>query len=798
MRRCRDIATRAVVTAVLAAVLVVAGLPGAPVSPAAAYPEAPWFQPDTAYGDNFPDPFVFYDGATGKYYAYATNTGGPLLPVMVSDDLVTWTARSAYSPNPYNGDPFFNDAMPAIPTYVTVDWVDTYHGRNMSEIQAPGVARFGSTYVAYLTLRCPVPGGFRRCIGVATAASPIGPFTPDNSGPLVRDDAAGGVIDPSPFTDPATGKTYLLWKTEGVPGTPTRLWSRELNAAGTGFAGGSATNLLLQTTEPSWQGSVIENPAMVAKDGWYYLVYSGNFWYSKDYAVGYAVCWGPAGPCFDQSPGAPWVGNRFDRIGRGGATPFLDAGGNLQLAYHAWNAPYVNYPTLTDAFAVVACGEPSVPAPFTVPSSCPWQGQRRLYVEPFSRNGDGSLAPPTPLAVPSLVSVPDRRYHSITPYRLIDTRNLSAGMANASAVKPDGGWVIPLEVHGRGRGAWDGPDRVPPSGVSAVALNLTVTEGDTFGYITAFPCGATVPEAGAAGATSSLNFATNQVIPNMAIAQLGIDGKVCLYVEQRTQVIVDLVGYYDGDAAGSLYSPVAPTRILDSRPGAENLAWATPLAPGETRSLTVAGASSPAGVPATATAVVMNMTVTGPTAPGDLRVWPAGAPQPDASNLNWAPGETVPNLVIAKVGAGGQVSVRNSSGTTHVIADVVGYHSPAGALTSTVSPARVLDTRFGIGSPVAPIGADESRVVSVAGGGVPVGATAVIVNLTAVHPNAPTHLTAYAGDQVTPPTASNLNVVPGDVRANLAVVPLAADRTIRIRNNSGAVDVLADVVGYVA
>ena len=101
------------------------------------------------------------------------------------------------------------------------------------------------------------------------------------------------------------------------------------------------------------------------------------------------------------------------------------------------------------------------------------------------------------------------------------------------------------------------------------------------------------------------------------------------------------------------------------------------------------------------------------------------------------------------------------------------------------------------GGPGGKVGAGEARVVSVAGG-VPVGTTAVVVNLTAVAPSAPTHLTAYAGDHVTPPTASNLNVVPGDVRANLAVVPVAADRTIRIRNNSGAVDVLADIVGYVA
>ncbi len=790
----RDAVRRRWVLGVVVVLAALAGvLPGSPSPPAAAFPEAPWFRPGYAYDGNVPDPFILVDGST--YYAYATNTGGSLLPVMTSTDLVTWTPRPAYAPNPYNGDPYFNDALISIPSYATVDWYDAVHNRNASEVQAPGVAKFGSSYVVYLTLKCPAPGGWRRCIGTASATSPLGPFVPDNSGPIVRDDAAGGVIDPSPFTDPSTGFTYLLWKTEGVPGTPTRLWSRRLNAAGTGFAGGTAPTLLLQTAEPSWQGSVMENPAMVAFGGTYYLVYSGNFWYSKHYAIGYATCSGPTGPCTDRTTGAPLLGSRLDRIGPGGAMAFVDTGGNLRLGYHAWNAPYVNYPTLNDSWGVVPCGEPSVPPPFTVPSSCPWQGQRRLFVDTITRNANGTLNPPAPPATAVQAPATSRRYHPITPYRLLDTRNLSAGMANAHATKPDAGWVIPLEVHGRGRGAYNGPDRVPPSGVSAVALNITVAEGEQLGYVTAFPCGAPVPTASSPGATSSLNFRAGQVIPNMAISQLGPDGRVCLYVERRTQVIVDLVGYLDTVGGDGLLTPVTPTRILDSRPGPQNLAWSGALGAGETRALTVAGGSGT--VPANASSVVLNVTVTGGSAGGDLRLWPTGHSQPDASNLNWAPGETAPNLVIAKVGANGQVQVRNSSGSVHVIADVVGYTSTAGNPISTVTPTRVLDTRTGLGGPGGKIGAGEARVISVAGG-VPVGTTAVVVNLTAVAPSAPTHLIAYAGDQVTPPTASNLNVVPGDVRANLAVVPVAADRTIRIRNNSGAVDVLADVVGYVA
>ncbi|MEZ5142561.1 MAG: hypothetical protein R2726_08615 [Acidimicrobiales bacterium] len=80
------------------------------------------------------------------------------------------------------------------------------------------------------------------------------------------------------------------------------------------------------------------------------------------------------------------------------------------------------------------------------------------------------------------------------------------------------------------------------------------------------------------------------------------------------------------------------------------------------------------GVPASGVAaVVLNVTVTGPTAPSHLTVFPAGESPPSASNLNFSAGQTVPNLVIAKVGAGGQVSLRNNSGSVQVIADVAGW-----------------------------------------------------------------------------------------------------------------------------
>ena len=80
-----------------------------------------------------------------------------------------------------------------------------------------------------------------------------------------------------------------------------------------------------------------------------------------------------------------------------------------------------------------------------------------------------------------------------------------------------------------------------------------------------------------------------------------------------------------------------------------------------------------AGVPSGATAVVLNVTVTEPTFTGYVTVWPTGASRPLASTLNYTFGQTVPNLVMVKLGAGGQVSFFNSAGAADLLADVVGY-----------------------------------------------------------------------------------------------------------------------------
>jgi hypothetical protein len=244
---------------------------------------------------------------------------------------------------------------------------------------------------------------------------------------------------------------------------------------------------------------------------------------------------------------------------------------------------------------------------------------------------------------------------------------------------------------------------------------------------------------------------------------------------------------------GGGFHPLRPERILDTRTGLGGPA--TKLGPGEERVITVTGVG---GVPATnVTAVVMNVTVTGPTAASHLTVWPADQTRPNASNLNFVAGQTAPNLVIARVSADGKVKVFNNAGLTHVIFDVVGYYSIGGTNFTGLAPRRIFDSRIGLGGPIAKLGPGQQRQVSVVGtGGVPPsGVTAVVINVTATGPTNPSHLTIWPFGQAMP-TASSLNVAVAETRANLVVARVGSDGTVWVFNNSGYLDVVIDVVGY--
>ncbi|MBC9730084.1 protease pro-enzyme activation domain-containing protein [Streptomyces sp. TRM68367] len=251
----------------------------------------------------------------------------------------------------------------------------------------------------------------------------------------------------------------------------------------------------------------------------------------------------------------------------------------------------------------------------------------------------------------------------------------------------------------------------------------------------------------------------------------------------------------------STFHPLAsPKRVLDTRNGTgwglSSVPSTKPLVAGGTAPVKVEGV---AGIPSSGvTAVVLNLTVTGTTGTGYLTAWADGTAKPSTSSLNWhGAGQTIAASATVKVAGDGVVDLSTSS-ATHVIADVQGYYTSgtSGARYSALTPARLLDTRHAIGISTTSKISNRAISLKVRGrGGVPSGATSVVLNLTATQTVGGGYLEAYP-EGATRPTASNVNwSATGTTIPNLAVVPIGSDGNISIFVRSTS-HVIADVSGY--
>jgi len=297
----------------LAAIALVACVPLRPAPPA---PPVYGPNPPVAPAD-FPDPMVA-PTPTG-FAAYATNSGfGPHVPTATSTSLRQWT------PGP--------EALARTPAWA---------GGAPFAYWAPAVHQFGSIWVLYFT--APHAIGV-QCIGVATAANPLGPYEPNNAGPIVCQGTLGGSIDPSVVVDRA-GMPWLLWKSDGnCCQLPVYVWSQRLAVDGLSLEAGTSPTAILGVDQGWEDGSsggrepwkrLVEAPAMVDYGGTYWLFYSGSWWDSVNYAVGFARCTSPAGGCVKPRDG-PILKGSVQGAGPGGAEVFSQAGGQKWLVYHAW------------------------------------------------------------------------------------------------------------------------------------------------------------------------------------------------------------------------------------------------------------------------------------------------------------------------------------------------------------------------------------------------------------------------------------------------------------------------------
>ncbi len=276
--------------------------------------------------DDFPDPHVI--NVDGTYYAYATTGGGKNLQAATSDDLVEWE--------------MLVDPLPELASWsgLTPLFSDTPHKATW----APAAAQIDDTFVLYYTtpaLEMERPDGRpSQCIGVAVADDPAGPFVDESEAPIVCQADLGGSIDSTYFRD-EDGTQYLIWKNDGnCCAIETRFYIQELSADGLELVG-EPTDMGVEN-DTMWERNVIEAPTLIARDGTYYLFYSGNDFASAAYAVGYATSEDVLGP-YEDAEENPILKTERPAGGPGHQSVLEDEDGDLWMTYHAWDVSRIGY-----------------------------------------------------------------------------------------------------------------------------------------------------------------------------------------------------------------------------------------------------------------------------------------------------------------------------------------------------------------------------------------------------------------------------------------------------------------------
>ena len=380
------------------------------------------------------------------------------------------------------------------------------------------------------------------------------------------------------------------------------------------------------------------------------------------------------------------------------------------------------------------------------------------------------------------------RFFPLSPQRLFDTR------AGQPAPGPKGklgaGDTIDVQITGQAG---------VPANATAVVMNVTVTETESPGFVTAWAAGSARPQ------TSNLNYLTpNSTRPNLVTVPIGVGGKVSMYALTPGHLLADVAGYYvdvDEAVSSGRFVSLTPSRIFDTRPGQPASGPKGLIAANSTIDVQVAGEG---GLPSSGiSAVVLNLTATESADLGFVTAYPTDVSRPTASVLNMeGAGETVANLVVLPLGADGKIRFYTLNGT-HLLGDVMGYFTGDSAPVTTdglfvpLAPNRIFDSRDGEPAP-GPKGfvAADSSVDFVAGGvgSIPADAAAIMLNITATQSAGPNFVTGWPTG-LDLPIASLLNLTSGDTRPNASILAPGEERKISLYTLAGA-HLLADTFGY--
>ncbi len=396
-----------------------------------------------------------------------------------------------------------------------------------------------------------------------------------------------------------------------------------------------------------------------------------------------------------------------------------------------------------------------------------------LGAELADRAGGGS---PSALAgAPDAVSVPSgaSSFVAVGPARLADTRpdravgGFSVLTSNSIRVQIAGRAGVPLNA-------------------TAAVLNVTAVNTTLAGYVSVYPAGTDLPTA------SNVNIeSAGQVIPNLVTVRLGTNGAVDVFTQNAADLIVDVNGAYvpasDAVAAGRFVGLATAFRAVDTRTlGAK-------VGIGGVQRVDVSSV-----VPATASAVVVNLTVTESNAAGFWTGYAAGGSQPDSSSVNTdGAGQTRANEAILAIGTIGSlrgIDVFASSGG-HLVVDVAGYFTGASDQPATTglfvpnAPYRTLDTRsnptYGRMYPGWVAEFDYSGRAQ---------SQAVVVNLTTTETRGPGYFTGYPA-RTDRPLASNLNASYKDQTVANHAILRTSTAGVAVYTQTGG-QLIVDVAGY--
>ncbi len=352
-------------------------------------------------------------------------------------------------------------------------------------------------------------------------------------------------------------------------------------------------------------------------------------------------------------------------------------------------------------------------------------------------------------------------YVSMQPCRLADTR-LAGGYSRLDALTVQ----IPAS----------GVCGIPANATS-VALTLTVVGPQAAGFLTAWPADQARP------VVSNVNFDVGQIRANGSITRVDASGAFRVFTSVPANVVADVVGAFvpASAAAAGRFIARPSTRLYDSRSGPT-------LAPGATKTL-----SLPAGVPADAVALALNITITESSAPGFVTEFPAGRQMPTSSILNVdRPGQTRAAAGIFPVSPTGVALYLSGGG--HIVVDLLGYLTGPSAgsgtdgLFTAYDPTRLLDTRgqspLGNNVPLYPGGGLE---LAVSQGG------SIASNVTSVDGTGG-YVTAFPAGTPRPNTSTVNSVGGSDVVANFAITQVS-NRGLCFFSQSQT-DLLADLQGW--